>query len=101
MHEWLKGYERLMAHLGYAPQSAHPWTSSDLLAVLVHLDQQKLKQTGTALLKLLRDAFAMTILWESCSRGCTALSWQLRDILKPDGTSPCSYLCVSPDDNTT
>ncbi len=83
--EWLKGYTRMMGSLGYSSQSAHPWTTEDLRTVLTHLDTLMSSASGATLLKLRRDPFAMTILWDSCSRGCAALTWQLRDILKPEG----------------
>ena len=90
--EWLKGYHRMMASLGYSPQSAHPWTTEDLTTVLQHIDQKITDSKGIPLLKLLRDAFAMTILWDTCSRGCTALTWQIRDVLRPDGKPPITVL---------
>jgi hypothetical protein len=77
-----------MAQLGYAAQSSYPWASEDLKQVLQYLDARMEESTGIAKLKLLRDAFTLTILCETRSRGCTALIWRLQDILMPDGKPP-------------
>lgn len=91
--EWATGYTRWLAHLGYTSQSAHPWSLSDLQTVLEVVDQRIASAQGISLLKLLRDAFTMTILWETCSRGATAVSWCLEDIWLPTGNHPVA-LCV-------
>ncbi len=99
--EWATGYTRWLAHLGYNQQSAHPWSLDDLQTVLAKLDDRIATSTGVTLLRLLRDAFTMTILWETCSRGATAVSWCLEDLWLPSGNpsldlsslaklSPCS-----------
>ena len=67
--EWATGYTRWLAHLGYNPQSAHPWSLDDLQRVLEHLDSRIASTIGVPLLRLHRDAFTMTILRETCSRG--------------------------------
>ncbi len=85
--EWATGYTRWLAHLGYTPQSAHPWSLDDLQLVLEHLDSRIASATGVPLLRLYRDAFTMTILWETCSRGATAVSWCLDDLWLPSGVS--------------
>ena len=85
--EWAAGYTRWLAHLGYQQQSAHPWSLSDLESVLAHLDARITNTQGVSLLKLLRDAFTMTILWDTCSRGATAVSWCLDDLWLPSGAS--------------
>jgi hypothetical protein len=86
--EWATGYTRWLAHLGYNPQSAHPWSLGDLQTVLEHLDSRIASATGVPLLRLHRDAFTMTILWETCSRGATAVSWCLDDLWLASGVSP-------------
>ncbi len=86
--EWATGYTRWLAHLGYNPQSAHPWSLDDLQRVLEHLDSRIASTIGVPLLRLHRDAFTMTILWETCSRGATAVSWCLDDLLLASGVSP-------------
>jgi hypothetical protein len=86
--EWATGYTRWLAHLGYNPQSAHPWSLGDLQTVLEHLDSRIASATGVPLLHLHRDAFTMTILWETCSRGATAVSWCLDDLWLASGLSP-------------
>jgi hypothetical protein len=86
--EWATGYTRWLAHLGYTPQSAHPWSLGDLQTVLEHLDARIASATGVPLLRLHRDAFTMTILWETCSRGATAVSWCLDDLWLASGVSP-------------
>jgi hypothetical protein len=83
--EWVAGYTRWLAHLGWNSQSAHPWSLEDLSIVLAKLDLRIAEATGVALLKLLRDAFTMTILWETCSRGATAVAWCLDDLWLPTG----------------
>eukprot|EP00884_Botryococcus_braunii_P016079 jgi/Botrbrau1/3154/Bobra.0070s0120.1 len=83
--EWATGYTRWLAHLGYNQQSAHPWSLEDLQTVLAQLDERIASSTGVTLLRLLRDAFTMTILWETCSRGATAVSWCLDDLWLPSG----------------
>jgi hypothetical protein len=83
--EWATGYTRWLAHLGYNPQSAHPWALDDLRKVLEHLDARIASTTGFSLLLLHRDAFTMTILWETCSRGATAVSWCLEDLWLASG----------------
>jgi hypothetical protein len=85
--EWATGYTRWLAHLGYNPQSAHPWSLDDLQKVLEHLDSRIASTTGVPLLRLHRDAFTMTILWETCSRGATAVSWCLEDLWLASGMS--------------
>jgi hypothetical protein len=85
--EWATGYTRWLAHLGYNPQSAHPWSLDDLQRVLEHLDSRIASATGVPLLRLHRDAFTMTILWETCSRGATAVSWCLDDLWLSSGVS--------------
>eukprot|EP00884_Botryococcus_braunii_P004912 jgi/Botrbrau1/14421/Bobra.0014s0068.1 len=91
--EWATGYTRWLAHLGYNPQSAHPWCLSDLQQVMARLDTRINTTTGVPLLRLHRDAFTMTILWETCSRGATAVSWCLDDLWLASGTpaGPCLY----------
>jgi hypothetical protein len=91
--EWAAGYTRWLAHLGYSPQSAHPWTLKDLESVLASLDHRIEGAEGVPLLKLHRDAFTMTILWETCSRGATAVSWCLEDLWLPSGDTRA--LCLS------
>jgi hypothetical protein len=86
--EWATGYTRWLVHLGYTPQSAHPWSLDDLQTVLEHLDARISSATGVPLLRLHRDAFTMTILWETCSRGATAVSWCLDDLWLASGVSP-------------
>ncbi len=81
----MKGYERMLVEIGYTTQSAHPWQKEDLQAVLEHIDKQLETAQGCQLVKLQRDAFTMTILWETCSRGATAVNWKLSNITSPQG----------------
>eukprot|EP00884_Botryococcus_braunii_P013002 jgi/Botrbrau1/21702/Bobra.43_1s0098.1 len=84
--EWASGYTGWLAHglqstvggfclwppgwpMGYNPQSAHPWSLDDLQRVLEHCDSRIASTIGVPLLRLHRDAFTMTMLWETCSRG--------------------------------
>eukprot|EP00884_Botryococcus_braunii_P006635 jgi/Botrbrau1/15973/Bobra.0294s0011.1 len=90
--EWATGYTRWLAHLGYNPQSAHPWSLDDLRHVLERLDARIASTTGVPLLRLHRDAFTMTILWETCSRGATAVSWCLDDLWLASGVPAAPYL---------
>jgi hypothetical protein len=94
--EWAAGYTRWLAHLGYNPQSAHPWSLSDLQQVMARLDTRINTTTGVPLLRLLRDAFTMTILWETCSRGATAVSWCLDDLWLASGMSPPTVSATPP-----
>ncbi len=84
---WSSGYLRWLCNLGYRPQSAHPWSLDDLGCVLEVLDQRASSTDGVALLRLLRDAFTMCILWDTCTRGATAVSWCLEDVWLPSGTT--------------
>jgi hypothetical protein len=93
--EWATGYTRWLAHLGYSPQSAHPWSLADLQQVLERLDARISTTIGIPLLRLHRDAFTMTILWETCSRGATAVSWCLDDLWLASGAFPSPPLLVS------
>jgi hypothetical protein len=86
--EWATCYTRWLAHLGYNPQSAHPWSLSDLQQVLERLDARITTTIGIPQLRLHRDAFTMTILWETCSRGATAVSWCLDDLWLASGMLP-------------
>jgi hypothetical protein len=78
-----------MVQQGYGPQAAHPWSESDVVTVLVALDTQIEGADGIQRVKLMRDAFTMTILWETCSRGATAVAWRLEDIWIPSGALRC------------
>jgi hypothetical protein len=86
VHEWYLGYRRHLVELGYRPQSAVPWAEQDLATVLADLDLRSASATGVLLLKLKRDAFTLTVLWETCSRGATAVCWRLKDLYLPSGT---------------
>lgn len=81
-----------MVQLGYNPQSAIPWAEGDLAAVLSSLDHRASSAQDVSLLKLLPDAFTLTILWDTCSRGATAVCWRLQDLFLPSGNLPFSFL---------
>ncbi len=80
-----------MVEIGYATQAAHPWLKADLEAVLRNIDEQLKNAEGWLKSKLLRDAFTMTILWDTCSRGATAVHWKLDHIADVKGAL-CSCL---------
>ncbi len=85
VHEWYGGYRRWLVQLGYSPQSAIPWAEGDLARTLAALDRRMAVAEGVPKLKLLRDAFTLTILWETCSRGATAVCWRVQDMFLPTG----------------
>lgn len=55
----------MLVDLGYRTQSARPWTKEDLQTVLEHNGKQLHLATGWPHVKLLRDAFGITILWDT------------------------------------
>lgn len=85
VREFCTGYRKWMARNGYRQQSANPWQEEDLQEVLEQLDQKIRGTEGVARVKLLRDAFAMTIMWDTCIRGATAVAWRLQDLWTPKG----------------
>jgi hypothetical protein len=85
VQEWYGGYRRWLVEQGYRPQSAVPWAEEDLVAVLAAVDKRISITDGIEREKLLRDAFTLCVLWETCSRGATAVCWRVQDLWLPSG----------------
>lgn len=79
--DFVKGCERTLLDLGYRTQTAYPWTHEELQTVLQHLDSQLPLVTSWQHLKLFRDAFCLTISWDTCLRGRPLLTRNLANLM--------------------
>jgi hypothetical protein len=86
VHTYVDGYANRVLAKGYRPQSAVPWTAEDVPRVVQHMAQLACTEHGFSKVLVARDLFCLTILWNSVSRGLTAVQWCLSDISLKDGT---------------
>jgi hypothetical protein len=84
---FVDGYANKVMQKGYRPQSAVPWVADDVPRVVSHMVALLVTKSGLSKVLVARDLFCLTILWESVSRGMTAVEWCLMDITLEDGTN--------------
>jgi hypothetical protein len=82
---FVDGYANKVMQEGYRPQSAVPWVADNVPRVVSHMAALLLTESGLSKVLVAPDIFCLTILWESVSRGMTAMEWCLWDITLEDG----------------
>jgi hypothetical protein len=95
--KFLKGYGNRCKDWGYHPTSAPPWDEEELLLTLNHLESTLPNITGIPKMLLLRDAYCLSVMWQTMSRGDNAVDWRLDNIRLPTGgkdTPPSLHLSL-------
>ena len=75
-----QGYLRRLKEQQVSPTAARPWEEREVIGLVRSLEQEMSRVAGAELVAAIRDAFLVTVMWETQCRGANAGSWRLENL---------------------